>query len=123
MKKIFAALALGAALTLPGIVSAEPNLENTNNASEDISLAGEFTNDEKPEISGTLFNTSDNTAYENVVIRVDFYDEDRNIIKSENYTLNEDVNEGEDEDFTLTLDNAPENMFHADFNVAEASLD
>ena len=119
MKRILAMLALGAALALPIPVVAAGN---DNNATDDILLEGEFTNDGRPEISGTLFNTSDKTSYDDVVICVDFYDQSHNIIKSENYTIKQDVEQGENEDFTLKL-NAPEGMFTADYDILSADLD
>jgi hypothetical protein len=122
MKKIFAAIALSAALALSIPVHATGNNDLTttgNSAVEDILLEGELTNDGKPEITGMLFNTSDNVSYDDVVICVDYYDQDHNVISSENYTIKQDVEQGEDENFSIALD-APEGMFTADYNIIGA---
>jgi len=124
MKKIFAAIAMSAALLLsvPVYATGDKPVTGNNNAVEDILLQGELTNDGKPEITGTLFNTSDNVSYDDVVICVDYFDKDRNIISSENYTIRQDVEQGEDESFSIAL-NAPEGMFTADYNILEADTE
>ena len=123
MKKLFASIAMGAALMLSIPVTAMgDNPVTSNNGADDILLSGELTNDGKPEISGTLFNTSDKTSYDDVVICVDYYDQDHHVIGTENYTIRQDVEQGENEDFSITL-NAPEGMFTADYNVLAADID
>lgn len=124
MRKLFASIAMSAALMLSIPVSAmgDNPVTTGNNGADDILLSGELTNDGKPEISGTLFNTSDNTSYDDVVICVDYYDQDHHVIGTENYKIRKDVEKGENEDFTIKL-NAPEGMFTADYNVLAADID
>ena len=114
---------MGAALMLSAPITAMgDNPTTSNNGADDILLSGELTNDGKPEITGTLFNTSDNTSYDDVVICVDYYDQDHHVIGKENYTIRKDVEQGESEDFAITL-NAPEGMFTADYSILSADLD
>ena len=128
MKKLWGMIALGAALGLSGLFT--PASANgikgmdENDAMYDITVQAQFDHDEMgdSELKGTLFNTSDEATYDDVVLNVDFYDDQNTLIHTQYFTVDEDVAEGEDEDFRIKIE-APEGTESASWTVWSAEED
>jgi uncharacterized membrane protein len=125
MKRLWTMIALGAALGLSVTftsVSANAGGKIANdNAAYDLTVQAEFDHDElgDSELKGTLFNTSVVNAYDDVVLNVDFFDDQNVLIDTQYFTLDEDLEAGEDEDFRVRIQ-APEGTESASWMISSA---
>ena len=125
MKRIWSVIALGAALGLSVFTSANANGGKVaNDAIYDITVAAEFDNGGAgaSELKGTLFNTSDDNSYQDVVLNVDFYDDQITLIDTQYLTVSEDIEEGEEEDFKISVQ-APDGAESASWMISSAEED
>ena len=135
IKRIFGVMALSAALALSSANTgrASENTHNDNNnamaagncdATADLEIAAAYNSGflVKEKIRGVIFNRSLNKDYDDVQVRVDFFDKNGSLIRSESVTLKEDVGSGEAEDFAFAL-NAPSGTERVSWNVVCAERD
>ena len=87
-------------------------------AQEDIQITAQVDLDRigNSELNGSITNGSDD-EYQNVQVKVDFYDDMNNHISSQMFTINEDLDPGETENFDLTF-RAPDKARSAKWSVA-----
>lgn len=87
-------------------------------AANDLVLTASFDHDKlgDSELTGALFNKSAGKDYDDVSVKVEFYDENSSMIGSQVYMITEDVDAGEVEDFHLKF-KAPDNTTSANWSV------
>lgn len=119
MKKLFA-LAIGAMLSFQAFAASSAAADSpTSDLIVEAKLNKGFLMSEG--MRGVIFNKG-NTAYEDVKLRVDFYDDSNNLIGMNTLTINEDIEPGEAEDLKLKFD-VPENAERAVWTVLDAEKD
>lgn len=118
MKRVFTAIALGAALSLsiaattPGSTP-DPDCRATN----DIELTQQMnTINLSSPITGTLHNKSTMQSYDDVMLQVSYYNDGNQMVGSESKTINKTVHPGESRDFSL-MSAAPAGATHATYAV------
>lgn len=129
MKRILGAIAVSAALLFSiAATPAKSDLPDANCVTtEDLVLHVEdfdesaFGNYEA-ELSGTLHNTSMDQGFDDVVVRVDYFDEQDVLIDSEMIKIHRDVDPGESESFSEDLE-APAEASRAEWSVDCAEED
>lgn len=107
IKRMFGVMALSAALALStGCMNRGANSMAKNcNPTTDLELTADYSRDAvgKSELTGSLFNRSLNRDYENVQLRVDFYDNEGSHVSSQVLVVEDEVDAGEAEQFSLAF--------------------
>ena len=124
MKRILGALALSAVLLLSMGASPDPNegsLSNSCMTTEDLTLQVEGFDESAfgnydAELTGTITNTSAASSYEDVMVRVDYYNDMGTLIDSEMIKIHRDVDPGDSESFNREL-NAPSEASSAEWSI------
>lgn len=116
MKKLFA-LALGAMLSFPAFAASPAVIDNP---ATDLIVEAKLTKGflMREGLRGVIFNRS-NIEYDDVKLKVVFYDESNNHIGMHTLTINEDIEPGEAEDLKLKFD-VPNNADRAVWTVLDA---
>jgi hypothetical protein len=138
MKRILVALALGAALSLtiaatPADKGRNADCMTTNDltigqdiggTSQDMNRIGGATNASSisNRLSGTITNNSLEQGYDNVMVRVDYFDEDNNAVGSETIKVRKDIDPGDTENFTASI-HTPAGATRASYSVDCAEHD
>lgn len=124
MKKLFGVLALS---VMFGLSTSAYSGDNNNNekksktddckAVTELALEATLDHDERgdSELKGKLFN-SGSEEYEDIMIRVDFYNDLQEVISSQTFKVTEDIGPGNTEDFKFEF-TAPEGTAHATWAV------
>jgi hypothetical protein len=129
MERIFGAMALGAALCLS--IAATPVQDETGDdecvSAPELTLLGNEIKDVSlsnyhGEFEGTLINGSKVQSYDDVTIRIDYYDEQEQIVRSEAVKIRKDLEPGESEDFSIAI-YPPNNAARASYAIACAEQD
>jgi hypothetical protein len=123
MKRILGAIAAGMALLFT--MAATPADTGSTDASclttEDLVLNVQeidaaTLSSSNGEISGTIRNNSSEYGYDDVIVRIDYYDAQDVLIDAESIKIHRDIDPGESESFTREL-NAPADAAHARLSV------
>lgn len=107
IKRMFGVMAISAALALStgcmnrGATSMAKNCTPTT----DLELSADYSRDAigQSELTGSLFNRSLDKDYENVQLQVEFYDQAGSRISSQVLVVDEEVDAGEAEQFSLAF--------------------
>ena len=138
MKRILGALALGAVLSLslaatPAETGTNPDCLTTTDLSIGQDLGG--TSQEMNRIdnasnissisnrlTGTITNNSTDQGYEDVEVKVDYFDDENNAVGSETVKVRKDIDPGDSEQFTANI-HTPSGATRASYSIACAEQD
>lgn len=126
MKRILGAIALGIALSLS--IAATPSGDDRRSsnctADHEVELSEQLTSTalDYSELEGQLYNGSTSQSYDDVMVQVSYYNDNNEMIGTENIEVNKDIEPGEVEDISLSFD-APEDASHATWSVVCAETD
>ena len=134
IKKMLGAIVFGAALLLSPVTidnaAAENNKSNSTTAiakdcapTGDLEIAaayGSFLGNSR--LKGVIFNRSLDQDYDNVEVKVDFYDERGSLISSQIIDVREDIERGEAEDISFSL-NSPRGTESTKWSIVCAEKD
>ena len=128
MKRIIGAIVLSiASCFLMGATTMDDSSDaDCVNASQLMLQAEEFDESAlgnyQPEVIGTITNQSATESYDDVTVRVDYYDEQNNVIASEMVEVDKDIEPLETEEFDAGL-NPPMDVAYANYTVECAEHD
>jgi hypothetical protein len=113
MKKLIVMICLNAVFGIFTLGATE-RIENACEATSALEIKGNYEPDQwgEPRVSGVIANNSQDRAYSNVSIRIDFFNEKQEIVDSRVFDVKADVNPGEEKPFTIALndEHAPESV-------------
>lgn len=122
MKRVLGTLALAAALLFTAAAPANRNMADRScMTTEDLVLHVEDFDESAlgnndANFFGTIHNTSQEHGYDDVIVRVDYFDEQDVLIDSETIKIHRDIDPGESESFKSEL-NPPAEASNAAWSV------
>lgn len=117
--------AITACSTSTGSTTDEMSLREQEKAypSKFITITGAYDADAvgQSEIRGALTNKAHDATYGNIVLRLDFYDENKNFVSTQTVTIDKELTPGETENFEVKF-TSPETSKTANWTVVGATV-
>jgi uncharacterized membrane protein len=124
MKRLIGIILLGSALSFTVASCSSAEAAAKADPSKQISVQARFDHDKvgNSELKGAIFNMNNDVDFEDIVLKVDFYNKAGGMIGSRSFVVKEKINPGESEKFKLEF-RAPKDTDYAQWSVVGGEAD